>query len=366
MADTAAPFVEPSRALASGAGVALYGAGPAGRDAAAALDRLGVSVRAVLDRRAASLPPVLGRPVELPGPDAARRLSGVPVVLSIFNRDVDVLALARSLREAGFGPFVSFVALHAALGGGLPDRFWLARAAADGGSARAEAAAVRALLADDASRSLLDALLAFRRTGDYGLLPPPKPEEIYLPGDVPGWLARRPVRLLDGGAYDGDTLERFRRAGVPVAAAACFEPDPATFARLAANVRGLAGTDVYLWPCALAALNGRLRFADGLGESSRAAKDGGVEVPCVAADEVLPAFAPTLVKLDVEGGEEEALDGMARLLVRDRPDLAVSVYHLPAHLLVLPARIASLGLGYTLYLRSHGQSGFDVVLYAVA
>ena len=356
-------FVAPAVALPSGAEVAVYGAGPAGRDACAALAGAGCVVRAVLDRRAASLPPVSGLPVGLPDAEAARRLRDIPLVLAVFNREVDVLALARSLRAAGFGPFVSFVALHAHLGGRLADRFWLARRDSDAASPDEDAA--RGLFADDASRSLFDALLAFRRTGDYRVLPVPKPDSIYLPDDVPGWLRTRPVRLLDGGAFDGDTLERFRRAGVPIAAAACFEPDAETFARLTETVlRVRDEVELYLWPSALAASSGRLRFAGGLGESSRVDPAGGSEVMCIAVDEALPSFAPTLVKLDVEGAEEDALTGMTRTLARHRPDLAVSVYHLPAHLTTIPIQIAGLGAGYRFYLRSHGHNGFDVVLYA--
>jgi len=357
-------FVTPAAALGLDCGVAVYGAGPAGRDACAALSGAGITIRAVLDRRAAFLPPVLGVPVGVPDPEVARRLHGVPLVLAIFNREVDVLALARSLQETGFGPFVSFVALHTHLGQ-IPDRFWLARFD-EGAAAREEAETARGLFADDASQSLFDALLAFRRTGDYCFLPAPTPDCIYLPDDVPGWLRKKPVRLLDGGAYDGDTLERFRRAGVAVSAAACFEPDPETFPRLAAATRCHEEIELLLWPCALAASSGRLRFSGGLGESSRVDAAGEMDVPCVAVDEVIPRFAPTLVKLDVEGAEEEALAGMTRTLERHQPDLAVSVYHLPNHLWALPSRIAALGLGYRLYLRSHGHCGFDVVLYGVA
>jgi FkbM family methyltransferase len=358
-------FIAPADALASQTGVVVYGAGPVGRSVARALVDRSVLVRAILDRRAASLAPVAGLPVEAPDAEAARRLRGIPLVLAIFNREVDVLALARSLEETGFGPFVSFVALHAHLGGQLPDRFWLARVD-EGAAACDEARAARGLFADDASRSLFDALIAFRRTGNYCFLPAPTPDCIYLPDDVPGWLRKKPVRLLDGGAYDGDTLERFRRAGVVVSAAACFEPDPETFARLVAATRCREEIELLLWPCALAASSGRLRFSGGLGESSRVESAGEMEVPCVAADEVLSRFAPTLVKLDVEGAEEGALAGMTRTLELHRPDLAVSVYHLPAHLWALPMQVAGLRAGYRLFLRAHGYGGFDVVLYAVA
>ena len=359
-------FVAPEEALAGKAGVLVYGAGSIGRGVVAALLSRGVPVRAVLDRRAASLPSAAGLAVVAPSQEAPTALRGVPVALAIFNREVDVLSHARELARAGYGPFVSFVALHALLRDELGDRFWLGdRALLD--RERSAIEGVRALLADGPSVALFDALLAFRRTGDYARLPRPATGVPYVSADVPGWLSRRPLRLVDGGAYDGDTLEAFRLAGREPDRAACFEPDPESFALLAARVErlGAAGT-ARLFRCALARATGRLRFAAGGGESSRLDPGGGTEVESVALDDVPLGFAPTLVKLDVEGAEPEALAGMERTLQRERPDLAVAVYHEPDHLWSLPAGIAALGLGYRLFLRLHGENGLETVLYAVA
>lgn len=359
-------FVSPAVALERASGVAVYGAGSAGREAAEALRAAGVRVRAVLDRWADRMRPVGPLAVEAPDAAAAERLRGVPVLLGVFNPEVDVVSLARTLAEAGFGPFVSFVSLHAHLRGALSARYWLADPG-DPAAAERGASEARSLLADERSVALFDALLAFRRSGDYRDLPAPEPESVYLPNDVPGWLAKQPVRLLDGGAFDGDTLARYRRAGVAVSAAACFEPDPGSYARLVERTRdGNGWPELLLWPCALSTGAGRLRFASGLGMSSRVETTGECEVPCVSLDESLPGFAPTLVKLDVEGAELEALEGMARTIERHRPDLALSVYHLPDHLWRIPAWVAARGLGHRLYLRSHAWSGFETVLYAVA
>jgi len=154
------------------------------------------------------------------------------------------------------------------------------------------------------------------------------------------------------------------------------EPQPEIFARLAFNIAQNPFGTVKAVACALADKPGELTlFLDPAhkGESSvrllRSSTSTSVRVPAttlLALIEVIPRFAPTLVKLDVEGAEEEALAGMTRTLERHQPDLAVSVYHLPNHLWALPSRIAALGLGYRLYLRSHGHCGFDVVLYGVA
>jgi FkbM family methyltransferase len=56
------------------------------------------------------------------------------------------------------------------------------------------------------------------------------------------------------------------------------------------------------------------------------------------------------VKMDIEGAELAALSGARATLVRDRPRLAISVYHRPADLWQIPAFIDALGLGYRFYL----------------
>ncbi len=75
--------------------------------------------------------------------------------------------------------------------------------------------------------------------------------------------------------------------------------------------------------------------------------------------------ARTLVKLDLEGGELEALRGAGRVLRESAPVMAVTVYHRADHLWTLPLQLVEAQPQYRLFLRAHAESGWDASVYAV-
>jgi len=348
----------------------LYGAGAAGRKVLDRIRDAGGDVRLFLDAAAEKLGEVSGVPVRKPFSDEARKsAAGLPVVLTVFNRDVDAAAVARRLVRHGYRRIVSYPDFHALHWKALGEHFWLG----DPALVRRDSEKIEAvdrLWADERSRKVFRSLVALYRSRDpqRARRPSVRSEE-YLAPDVLGWPPARPVRLVDCGAFDGDTLERFRAARLRVEKAVCYEPDPENFRQLE---RRLAGWPVAwrrrieLRPLGVADRTGTFGFDSGRGESSRLEETAaGARVGCVSLDAALPSFAPNLVKLDVEGAELRALEGAAGLVREHRPGLAVSVYHRPADLWRLPAFIDGWGLGYRLFLRSYGFNGFDTICYAV-
>ena len=71
------------------------------------------------------------------------------------------------------------------------------------------------------------------------------------------------------------------------------------------------------------------------------------------------------VKLDIEGSELGALRGAESAIRRDRPKLAISLYHRPEDFFSIPTWIASLNLGYKLYLDHYTIHQEETVLYAI-
>lgn len=350
--------------------VILYGAGGVGRDVCRVMTAAGIRVLCILDRGAAGDGDFQGVPIRTVDacPVQPERRAGVPLVLSIFNRGVDIPNLARALRAAGFARIVSFVGLHAAFAEGLGDRFWLTdRRRLE--THQADIAAAERVFSDEDSRALYRSLIALRRSGEYGeRLNPRDGEAQYFPSDVPGWLAG-PLRFVDCGAYQGDTLELLLASQRHADASAHFEPDIDNFAVLARLVRArrrdLRGPAV-LWPCAVGDRSAAVSFDAGRDEASGVRADGNASVTAVALDDVLVGWSPTFIKMDIEGSEVDALHGARQLIAESRPSLAVCVYHRPDHLWRIPLLLSRWEelAGYRYYLRAHGFNGFDIVLYA--
>jgi FkbM family methyltransferase len=353
--------------LASAPAVILYGAGHAGRDVLRILIARGITVRCFLDQSATPGDEREGIPVCLPDDPAftVDIRGSVPVIITVFNYQVDEGALGAKLHQLGWAKVVPFMAFHRDYANALGSRYWLTDLSFYRGRAP-QLRAAAAIWADRRSRGIYDAILRYRARGEAEPILTPDADAPYFPHDVPPWTT--PSRFVDCGAYEGDTLEQIRARGFPLAAVAAFEPDAGHLPKLAATLRELAAsaesTPAYLWPCAVHSRTTQLRFAAGLGTSSGVSAQGEEIVPAVALDDVLAGFAPTFIKMDIEGSEYDALLGAREIIRRHRPGLAICVYHRAQHLWQIPLLIHSWDLGYRFWLRIHARSGYELVLYA--
>jgi FkbM family methyltransferase len=339
----------------------IYGAGNKGRQVAAFLLDRGYPIIGFADAAAGGTESWRGLPVrrlEDWWKDGTRR--NVTIVVAIHNHVANLAQLLARLADEASGRIVNPVEFQAIFADDFPASYWLAGPQAYAGQEAALDDLAR-LLADDDSRDLLRRVIDCRLNGNYAALPDPTPAEQYCPSDLPQWP--QALRLVDAGAFNGDTLRQFKRCGYEFEQIAAFEPDPKNFARLSHCVEKLGGGVCI--PCGLSDSSRQVRFeAEGSG-SSRISDEGGEFIQCVALDQALPGFHPNLIKMDIEGAEPDALGGAARTIAACRPALAISVYHHPAHLWEIPFLIRDWDLDYRFHLRMHGHSSFDLVLYAL-
>lgn len=162
--------------------------------------------------------------------------------------------------------------------------------------------------------------------------------------DITPYFHARPIVYVDGGAHTGKILASLAESGLDLREAHLIEPNPRSFAALGRTVERLAGRihRARLHNLALGAAPGRLRMTDAgsmsrvLGpavatEAEAAVAEGGFEVDCVTLDSLAWDFEDgrvSILKLDVEGFEPEALRGAAGLLSRQ----AIDVIYLEAGL----------------------------------
>jgi FkbM family methyltransferase len=139
------------------------------------------------------------------------------------------------------------------------------------------------------------------------------------PGDV----------FFDLGAYVGPfTLLASRLVG-PTGQVVAFEPDPRSRALLERNLAANAVDNVIVVPCAVGGYEGAVRFTASGDSVGRVGDTGDIEVPQVTLDGWCAehGLKPTVMKVDIEGGEAGALDGSAA--VRGTRELVVEVHEPP-------------------------------------
>ena len=142
---------------------------------------------------------------------------------------------------------------------------------------------------------------------------------------------RRGATVVDAGAYVGFyTLVAADQAG-PEGCVFAFEPDHEAYDALRGNVARNGVEDrVVALPFGLAERSGRRVFYEATGDGSRNSLFPPIEsaglttTMCMSLDDAVGAEAIDVVKLDIEGGEVEALRGMRRTLAASpRPSLFV-------------------------------------------
>jgi FkbM family methyltransferase len=227
------------------------------------------------------------------------------------------------------------------------------------------------LLADEASRQEFLAQLRWRCLLDRSCLPRPlPPQQMYFPEHL-FQLSDKEV-FVDCGAYDGDSLHSFLdRVEGHFGKIYAFEPDGANFRALEALCASLPpeiARRITLLPYAVGKQNGTVHFAAEGSAGSKVVESGGTTVlECRTLDTVLldEEEPPTLIKMDIEGAEVDAIPGARQVIERCRPVLAICAYHHSSDLWTLPRLIAGSAPDYPIYLRRHAEDCWETIYYGV-
>jgi FkbM family methyltransferase len=347
--------------------IVLFGAGHLGRRTLSLLRGRGREVAAFTDNN----PDLWGSFIEgvqvLSPADASSRFAGEGLaVVTIWRAEGghNFSVTRDGLRRLGWRRVESFIPLFWGLGADalpyitidLPSKVI---------EAKDRVIAAAALWSDYPSLREYVGEIHWRVSGGFGSLSPADTHQ-YFAEDV---VRVRPDEVfVDCGAFNGDTLlEVFQRAGSWRMYHA-FEPDPASYAELQVVVESLPATlaeRVHLYPAAVADCRRTALFSATGTEAASLSLAGECQVDCVAIDEVCAEPLPTFIKMDVEGAEAAALAGSRRVIGENHPLLAVAAYHKQPDVWELPHLIHTMRPDYHLFLRSHGEEGFETVLYAV-
>ena len=178
--------------------------------------------------------------------------------------------------------------------------------------------------------------------------------------------------FVDCGCFDGATCYNF--------AGWCghkgfdhiysFEADPKNYEKCREALAPLGKCDLY--PYGTADVNKKVYFsADAFETSCIISKEeaekrnfeGVEEIEAVALDDVLEGKRITFIKMDIEGAEYEALLGARKLIMENRPRMAISVYHKFEDFVTLAALVLEMHPDYRIAFRHYGFDELETVMY---
>jgi len=172
--------------------------------------------------------------------------------------------------------------------------------------------------------------------------------------------------FVDAGCYNLATSLDMRKYCKHLKKVYAFEPDPENYKNCLIKKQKNGFSEVEIFPFGTWSERKTILFsARGTG-GSKICEDGQNTVTVVPIDEMIQAGdRVTFIKMDVEGAELESLKGAKKTIQRDRPKLAICIYHKLEDMTEIPLFIKELVPDYKLYVRMHANDGSETVLYAI-
>lgn len=87
-----------------------------------------------------------------------------------------------------------------------------------------------------------------------------------------------------------------------------------------------------------------------------------INVPITTLDNYLGKDPATFIKFEIEGSEVAALEGATETILRNKPKMALSIYHRPQDLELMMDYVKDLSLDYKIALRAHNPNTPDAIV----
>lgn len=166
--------------------------------------------------------------------------------------------------------------------------------------------------------------------------------------------------FADIGGFDGDTTEEFCKRVPNYKKIFFYEP---SFRNMEVAKNRLAEySNIDFFPFGLSDTPGTLSFNTEAGSASAVTEVGSTKIDVTTLD--IKIKEPiSFIKMDIEGWELKALFGCKNHIIKDKPKLAIAVYHSAKDFYEIPNYILSLNPDYDIYLRHYTEGWSETVMY---
>lgn len=191
-------------------------------------------------------------------------------------------------------------------------------------------------------------------------------EEHYFIKEVLNSIGDKQLNIIDAGAYEGELLRVIKDKNIKINKWYCFEPDNNSFNQLKKNLEQLEKNNTVI--CENLGLwkeSTTLYFEQNDTRSKIVETPTDCHVNVTSIDSYFQNHSINYIKMDIEGAELDALKGGIETIKRDRPILAISIYHNLEHFYEIPNYLMEHLENYHYYIRHHSIIFSETVLYAI-
>ena len=230
------------------------------------------------------------------------------------------------------------------------------------------------LLADEESKRVFYNLVNFKFSGDMRYL---KDFELEAQSDQSKQavqseqtqyfepflnLPQKPV-FADVGGFTGDTTSQFIEKYPDYSAVYLFEPEPHFLKKAKETLKDSA--NIFFIEKGLSDSKKTVKFTS-KGLASRIDSNGETEIETDTLDNYIGAETKIdFIKMDIEGEESAAIRGAVETIKKNRPVLAICVYHKPDDFWKIPEQVLSIYSGYSIFMRHYSEVSDETVMFFV-
>jgi FkbM family methyltransferase len=217
------------------------------------------------------------------------------------------------------------------------------------------------LMSDQVSKQTLIDVLRFRLTANADYM---SAYEVRLSDQYfEDFMQYKNEIFVDAGGFDGDTTEEFINRHPDYKKVYLFEPSTKNFDAGKKRLKGRRDIDFRL--LGLSDSQGILNFNVDAGSASAITSGVGESISVVTLDNNLPNEPISFIKMDLEGWEMHALRGAKTTIKKNKPKLAIAVYHSAKDFREIPQYILKLNPEYKVFLRHYTQGWSETVMYFI-
>ena len=230
------------------------------------------------------------------------------------------------------------------------------------------------MLADKKSKKTYLRMIKFRQTGRKKDFPSSYVEKVQY--FIKELKFGKDEVFIDCGAFDGDTISGFLERCSEYKQIIAFEPDTNNFEKLKNKYEN--NPKITLFFAGAYDKEGEVLFLE-QGTMPEKWQQGTSRIIDESHNEQTDIFSiqvkaidnldlekVTFIKMDIEGAELNALKGAEKTILRDKPQMAICIYHSDEDMICIPEYIHNLVPEYKFYIRQHIiLSTSETVLYAI-